>query len=232
MKTSHISILAALLAAIPSASAILVPVDLGDPRRTRGERDFAFTALNGLSLDGQTLSIDYSFGSSFIRILEQTNRWFICLPMVQTNVAGTIYLPGGTAYTVGADGLPNSPVWTFPAGSTISDTPDELLNFGLGYIFPLVTVIDGSQGLYTYQEGGMGIYGIHFELNLPDFPGGEITSGYLRLSPNGDDRSGNTYAVGAHVPDGGSTAWLFGAAGLALLGLHSLAKRHHAHLSR
>ena len=84
-------------------------------------------------------------------------------------------------------------------------------NFGLGYIFPLLN----ENGLPRADGSALDFYGAHFEFVLPNAPGFEILGAQFDLFANGTD--GHDYfAIGPHVPDGGST---FALLALGLTGL-------------
>src|SRR5438045_6895636 len=146
-------IIAALsLGAIGSARATTIDLDLGTPPHVTFKVTNSFDAMNGTALQGQTLSLDFTFShGEFVRLFTVTSSPFVALLKLQTNSPGMVDFLSGTGFLVDQQGNPLQPPQQL--GSAAGN--NGLLAAGL---FPLLPG-DLSRPL--------DFFGIHFDLTLP-----------------------------------------------------------------
>ncbi len=196
MRT-RVAVVAALLA-VATARATLIQVDLGGSGRLTNDTTALFGNLDGTSLDGQTLSLDFSFANSeFARLFSVTTSYEV-LVTLQTNGTGLVGYLDGTGYLTDQNGDPLHPIQDLGSASSSNGS----MAVGL---FPLPAV-----------NTPVDDYGVHLNLLLPFNPSLEITGGEFRLYSYGDS---GPFGVGPGVPrnlvpEGGDTAILL-AIGLA-----------------
>ena len=205
-------ILAGLLFSfIQVANAAPIEVSLGPPHTITSQTPWSsFDGLNGTHLNGQNLSVDFSFSNNeFARIFSVTSPDFLASIRLQTNGSGIVGCLGGTGYLIDAHGnaIPGYGI----TGSASGDT---------GWIgislFPLVKDENGTPNTDLLRP--FDFYGIHYDLIFPDVddPSIYVTEGKFSLI----DPGGNLFGVGPGVqrnivPDSGSTLVLLGM-GIAL----------------
>jgi hypothetical protein len=176
----------------------------------------SFADLNGTSLSGQTLSLDFLFSNSqFVRLVTTTDDSFSSLLTLQTNGSGDL---GANMHGTGFlfDNNRNPLHSAQDLGSASSD--DASLSVGL---FPFF-----SGELNTPLD----FFGVHFDLTLPNLtpsnPSLIVTGGDFELIAsgiNGDDVFGVGPGVPRDiVPDTGKTLLLLG---IGLLGLGGIGVR-------
>jgi hypothetical protein len=194
-------IAAVSLGAIGSARATTIDLDLGTPPHVTSHVTNSFDAMNGTALQGQTLSLDFTFSNGeFVRLFTITTP-FIALLKLQTNSPGTLDFPSGTGFLVDQHGNALQPPQEL--GSAAGD--NGLLAAGLLPLLPG----DLSRPL--------DFFGIHFDLTLPVSLSVAITGEEFLLKSEGNAPFGVGPGVPSDiVPDGGSTA-LFLATTLAAL---------------
>ena len=187
-----------LLAASASASPITLAVDPDVVNRgwTKGpfELDFSFgEQLNGVRLEGQTISHDFVFADNILaRILGATGGYaFDALLHLQTDADHWIGYFGSasTGFLLDADGAP----LPGPYGVGRASNSDGGLSIGL---FP---------NLENFLMSGA-----HYELVLPA-TGHTVTGGYIRIVSHADFGS-YQFGTRAQLPDQYSTVLLFIAA--------------------
>src|SRR5438094_6109392 len=146
-------IIAALgLGAIGSARATTIDLDLWTPPHVTFKVTNSFDALNGTALQGQTLSLDFTFShSEFVRLFTVTSSPFVALLKLQTNSSSMVDFLSGTGFLVDQHGNPLQQPQQL--GSASGD--NGLLAAGL---FPLLSG-DLSRPL--------DFFGVHFDLTLP-----------------------------------------------------------------
>jgi hypothetical protein len=167
-----------------------------------------FSDVSGVSLNGQSLSLNFVFTDNFIRLLPppgfpQTSVNFDISIALHTNVNGLPGFGSGTGFIFDQTGQPlEAPV---VLGSAASD--DGAIFLGL---FPL---LDGAPANARF-------YGFHMDITLPHNPGCEITDEDLRLFGGQiqvvDQVVQGQFGIGPHVTDTCSTAILFAFALLVL----------------
>ena len=199
-------IIAALsLGAIGSARATTIDLDLGTPPHVTSKVTNSFDAMNGTALQGQTLSLDFTFShGEFVRLFTVTSSPFVALLKLQTNSPGMVDFLSGTGFLVDQQGNPLQPPQQL--GSAAGN--NGLLAAGL---FPLLPG-DLSRPL--------DFFGIHFDLALPVSPSLSITGEEFLFKSNGNAPFGVGPGVPSDiVPDGGRTAVLLS---ITLAGLISM----------
>jgi hypothetical protein len=211
-----------LIATITLARATLITVDLGPSRHRvdlNPEQEFIASFTPPVSdLSGQTLSLDFNFtGNRFIHIYPQTSRIFDIGADLILFGDGSIHAAPFSAYTVGVDGIRNSPVWSNTFTGIIGTTSEpEIIGLSIGGLFPLLNDT-------THKE--LLISGLHVDLTLPvsDF---RVVGGDFVLSPDGGKPWSNLFGIGPNVPDSGSTVALMG---VALAVIIFLGRRIHVY---
>ena len=196
------------LGAVLSARATTISLDLGTPPRVTSNVTNSFDALNGTALQGQTLSLDFTFShGEFVRLFTVTSAPFVALLKLQTNGSSNIDFLSGTGFLVDQHGNPLQQPQQL--GSASGD--NGLLAAGL---FPLLPG-DLSRPL--------DFFGLHLDLTLPMSPLVVITGEDFLFKSNGDGPFGVGPGVPRDiVPEGDSTA-LFLA--ITLAGLISMRAR-------
>ena len=178
------------LGAVVSARATTIGLDLGSPPRVTSNVTNSFDALNGIALQGQTLSLDFTFShGEFVRLFTVTSTSFVALLKLQTSSSSEVDFLSGTGFLVDQHGNPLQQPQQL--GSASGD--NGLLAAGL---FPLLSG-DLSRPL--------DFFGVHFDLTLP-------TSRFVVIT--GEEfmfKSDAPFGVGPGVPadivpEGGSTA--------------------------
>ena len=96
------------LGAIGSARATTIDLDLGTPPHVTSKVTNSFDAMNGIALQGQTLSLDFRFShGEFVRLFTITNNpLFVGLLKLQTNSPVTLDSLSGTGFLVDQHGNP------------------------------------------------------------------------------------------------------------------------------
>jgi len=167
-----------------------------------------FNDVNGVSLNGQSLSLNFVFTDNFIRLLPspgfpQTAVNFDISVALHTNANGLAGFASGTGFIFDQTGQPlQAPV---VLGSAASD--DGAIFLGL---FPLLDEAPTNTRFY----------GFNMDITLPNNPGFEVTDEDLRLFGGqiqvADQVVQGQFGIGPHIADTGSTAILFAFALLVL----------------
>ena len=159
------------LGPIGSARATTIDLDLGTPPHVTSNVTNSFDALNGTALQGQTLSLDFTFShGEFVRLFTVTSNPFVALLKLQTNSSGMVDFLSGTGFLVDQEGNPLQPPQQL--GSASGD--NGLLAAGL---FPLLPG-DLSRPL--------DFFGIHFDLTLPVSPFVSVTGEEFLFKSDGN----------------------------------------------
>jgi hypothetical protein len=188
----------------PSAGATPIKIGLGaSPNITSYVAD-SFAALDGTALQGQTLSLDFSFlNGEFVRLFSITSRLFDAQIFLQTSGLGEVGFLNGNGYLLDQRGNPLEP----PQDLGSASGNDGSMAAGL---FPLL-----GDGLHRPRD----FFGVHFDLTLPDNPSVFITGSAFKFLSDPDLPFGVGPGVPHNitVPDAGSSVLLlcFGLLGLA-----------------
>ena len=197
-------IIAALsLGTVESARATTIDLDLGVSPHITSNVTNSFAALDGIALQGQTLSLDFRFSpGEFVRLFSITSNPFVGLLKLQTNSRGTLDFLSGTGFLVDRHG--HALEQPQQLGSASGD--DGWLAAGL---FPLL-----PGGLHRPLD----FFGIHFDLTLPVSSSISITGEEFLFTSDHDHPFGIGPGVPRDlVPDLGSTLLLLSLASLALI---------------
>jgi hypothetical protein len=178
------------------AKAIPIGIDLGPSPSLTTHTSAYFDALDGISLEGQTLSINFRFtNSEFARLFTVTSRSFKSELTLQTNGSGDVGFLDGTGFLLDQQGHALT-------------TPEDLgqANSSNGSLFA---------GLFPFFSGELNtpvdFFGIHFDLTLPNRPWLTITGSDFGLISD----PGQVFGIGPGVPpdivpDAGGTLLLLG----------------------
>jgi hypothetical protein len=150
----------------------------------------SFSGLNGLPLNGKTLSLDFTFANNFgIRLL--TPGGFSFVVDLLTDVDGELkYMERG---------------WFLDKqGNQLGAQQQSSGTDVIGSSLPISLLLQEPS-----QSGDL--YGAHFDFTIPSIAGANVTGGDLRLQTN---RSA-IYVIGI-LPETGSTLTLLGIGILAL----------------
>jgi hypothetical protein len=199
----------------PSAWATPITVPLEQANRVRGPL-FLPIETEITSLDGQTLSLNFVFPNDrFVRLFSSTTKSFHLSAMLTLRGEGTFKRAFGSGYTFGADGLPDSAIFTYPPGIAGFTNGTETFNYTLGYVFPLIDPATGYPRDVAYP---FDIYGMHLDITLPRNGDFQVLGAQFVLYPLSSKAWEQVYAIGPHVPEGGGTLPLFAIGFLAVLG--------------
>ena len=188
----------------PSAKATPISINNGPAPSITSQVSTSFSALDGVALQGQTLSLDFNFANNnFARLFSITDPSFTILITLQTNGGGVVGFLSGTGSLLDQNGSVFGPPESL--GSASGD--DGSMSAGW---FPLL-----SESLPRPLD----FYGIHAQLELPTNLPFSITGGEFQLLASGLPH--DVFGVGPGiprdiVPDSASTLLLFGLALLAL----------------
>lgn len=189
------SALAVICLVCTSALAVEIPVDLGSSGfRQPGTVSADFSDLNGTAFTGQSLTLDFLFANDEeVRIFSSTN--FNIEFVLRTNGAPLSPITGTGFLT-----LNDQPVHGVrELGQIVSLGPDT----GVGsYLYPQFADSVGNPALdlpVTYDFGG-----VRFNVVLPNQQGLLVTGGEFVLRHN----DGTRFAIGAQLPEGGSSLLL------------------------
>jgi hypothetical protein len=195
------------LAAVGRVQAITtIGIDLGPASTITSDMSVPFDALDGISLAGQTLSINFTFtNKEFVRLFTITSASFISRISLQTNGSGVVGFLSGTGYL-------------FDHQGNAIDTPQDLGS---------ASGNDGSldAGLLPLLSGELqrpiDFYGVHLDLTLPTNPLVTVTgAAQFQLLAAGVS---TPFGIGPGVPrdivpDAGSTLLLLGISLAGLMG--------------
>jgi len=186
---------------VPHAKATTIDLDLGPPPHVTSKVTNSFAALNGTALQGQTLSLDFTFSNGeFVRLFTVTSNPFVALLKLQTNSSGMVDSLSGTGFLVDQQGNPLQP----PQQLGSASGNNGLLAAGL---FPL---LPGD------LQRPLDFFGIHFDLTFPMAPSISITGEEFLFESDSNAPFGVGPGIPADiVPDKGFTLLLLS---LALFG--------------
>jgi hypothetical protein len=212
-RTTHFVVVFAVLVLAGTAKlqATTIEIDLGPPAVYTGTNaqvgPIAFSDLNGLPVNGSSVSLDFFFTKNeFVRLFSNTAPLFDIGVALLTN-AGTYpgFVTNAAAYLIDQSGN------AIPGFSVVGRADGSNGVTGLGF-FPLLVDANGTPNPnLTFP---LDFYGVHFSFTLPNDPSVSVIGADFTLFGNGGQFS--QFAVGPHVPDSGST-WL-----LLLIGISGL----------
>lgn len=147
-------------------------------------RAYDYSGLNGTQLNGQTVSVDLTF-STQVHLYQGTWSGFM-IGFAALTSGGESFITG-SGYAIDINGNPVG------GGILGSANTTDLMYVGL---FPVY------YGLTRPSD----IYGVHFDLMLPELDA-SIVAGGIELF---DNQFGQVqpFRIGPHVPEGGSTIFL------------------------
>jgi hypothetical protein len=200
-STFFAGIIAAVsLGTVGSAQATTIDLELGAVPNITSKVTNSLSVLNGIALQGQTLSLDFTFShGKFVRLFTITSSPFVALLKLKTNGSGMVDFLDGTGFLVDQQGNPLQQPLQLGSSST---------NHAL------------AAALFPLLPGGLprplNFFGIHFDLTLPVDPSISITGEkFLLMSDSNGPFGVGPGVVADIVPDQGSTLLFLG---LALLG--------------
>ena len=213
--TKKVLLAAAILVVHTGAlNATSIPINLG-PTRVTSFFGTLFNELNGVPLNGQSLSLNFVFTDNFVRLLPSgfphTGKDFDIALVLDTNVKGLPGFASGRGFIFDQAGNPLQPAERL--GSAASSGGAIVLG-----LFPLR---DGTPPDANFS-------GFHVNITLPDNRGFEITNEHLQLLGghiHGFPSNKAQFGIGPHIADNGSTLALFAFALLALSGTSKLRVR-------
>jgi hypothetical protein len=191
--------------------AYAIEVSLGPPHTITSQTPLSpFDGMNGTPLEGESLSVDFSFSNNeFARIFTVTSADFQASIKLQTNSMGFVGFLDGTGYLIDINGNP-IPGYGITGSASGSDGWMAIS------LFPLLKDEDGTPNMDLLRP--FDFYGVHYDLMFPldNDPSIHVTGGDFWLS----DPSGGVFGVGPGlprdiVPDTGGTLLLL-AVGIAL----------------
>lgn len=211
----HTGALAALVVSFAgTALADPIKVDLGPSHTvTTQTTPYSFDDLNGTLLNGEALSVDFSFlNDEFVRIFSVTSPTFQASIKLQTNSLGFVGFLEGSGYLIDING---NPIPGYGITGSASGSDGSMI-IGL---FPLLKDEDGTPNDDLLRP--FDFYGVHYDLMFPDVNDDSIfvTSGDFWLSS-----PGGVFGVGPGipediVPESGGTLPLLGLGLLLSIGL-------------
>ena len=214
--TKKLLLAAAILVARTGAlNATSIPINLG-PTRVTPFFGTSFNELDGVSLNSQSLSLDFVFTDNFVRLLPpgsfpHTGEDFGIALILDTNANGLPGFASGKGFIFDEAGNPLQPAQRL--GSAASSAGAIVLG-----LFPLS---DGAPPDANFS-------GFHVNIMLPNNPGFEITEEHLRLLGgriHGFPSDEGQFGIGPHIADNGSILPLFAFALLALSAMSKLRAR-------
>jgi len=199
------------LAGARQLQASTIEIDLGPPMIYTGINarvgPIPFSDLNGLSINGSALSLDFTFSNNeFVRLFSNTAPLFEVGVTLLTN-AGTFpgVVTNTSAYLVDQNGN------ALPGFGVVGRSDSSAGSTSMGF-FPLLSDLDGTPN--PSLAFPLDFYGVHFGFTLPNDPSVSVVGADFALFGNGGRNS--QFAVGPQVPDRGDT-WL-----LLLIGMSGM----------
>ena len=192
-----------LVGTVHETKALSIELELG-PHGSYVERSYEFSALDGIALAGQSVSLDFSFvGREFLRVYSITDLSdFMVMLDFQTAAVGYPGFLGASSsgYVVGLGGEQ----YVGGVGRGMGD--DGRTAIGL---LPF-TEEDGTEAHVKFDQP-LDLYGAHFDIVFPELAGVKVVSSRFRifgsrefvLLGNGDTLSYDAvFGVGPGIPRG------------------------------
>jgi hypothetical protein len=212
-RTTHFVVVFAVLVLTGTArlQATTIEIDLGPPAVYTGTNaqvgPIAFSNLNGLPLNGSSVSLNFFFtNNEFVQLFSNTAPFFDVSVALLTN-AGTFpgLVTNTSAYLIDQNGN------AIPGFGIVGRSDSSGGSTSVGF-FPLLADSNGTPNpSLTFP---LNFYGVHFGFTLPNDPSVSVIGANFTLFGNGGQSS--QFAVGPLVPDSGNT-WL-----LLLIGISGL----------
>lgn len=193
-----------------SAGASEITFELGGTTGVKAALSVPFNVLSGTALQGQTLSINFVFGTGrFGRLFSVTDSSLAAGLTLSTSLSGSPGFLGGTGFLFDQQGQQMIPL----------QSPQQLgsASNSNGVMFA---------GLFPLQAGGLNrpldFFGIHFDLTLPDNPSVVLTSDSSFDLFFFDNNPSARFGVGPGipqniVPEGTPTLFLFSIGAVAVM---------------
>jgi len=216
MNTSQKLLLAFVSILLLGASAWATPITVPVEQANRVRGPLFLPIDTGIaSLDGQTLSLNFVFPNDlFVRLFSSTTKSFHLSAMLTLQGEGQFARPFGSGYTFGANGLPDSSIFTYSPGIAGSTHGIETFSYSLGFVFPLIDPAGPATGVAHPFD----VYGMHLDITLPNNGAFQVLGAQFALFPPSSKSWEQVYAIGPHVPESGGTLPLFAIGLLAMLG--------------
>jgi hypothetical protein len=182
----HVLSLVALIQAftgVEPARATNIQIDLGPPPVVSHGVTVPFADLNGTSLSGQNLSLDFLFsGAQFVRLFSVTSDFEVSVKL-QTNSVGLVGFVDGTGFLSDQFGNPLQPPQVLGSASSSDGSM-------LAGLFPLFAGGGAPSQPFDF-------FAVHFDLSLPNNSSFEITGSEFELL----SVAGGPFGVGPGVPN-------------------------------
>jgi len=212
-RVAQVAVMLALAGA-KQLQANTIEIDLGPPMIYQGINaqvgPIPFSDLNGVPVDGSSVSLDFLFtNSEFVKLFANTSPFFE-LDVTLLTDAGTFpgVVTNTNAYLVDQNGN------ALPGFGVVGRSDSSAGSTSMGF-FPLLLDLNGTPN--PFLTFPLSFYGVHFDFTLPNDPSVSVNGGDFALFGNGGRFS--QFAVGPTVPDTGDT-WL-----LLLIGISGLVTR-------
>src|ERR1700750_2880400 len=110
LRIPLLTLLVCLYFRAPNAGATVIEIDLGAAPNITSEVDSSFADLDGIALNGQTVSLDFFFSSGeFVRLFSITSDSFHAQITLQTSGMGQVGFLSGTGFLFDQHGNPLDP---------------------------------------------------------------------------------------------------------------------------
>jgi len=203
-RTKQFVEIAATLALVAATKlqATTIAIDLGPPMIYTGTNaqvgPIAFSNLNGVLVNGSSVSLDFVFTSQeFVELFSNTSPSFDVSVTLLTNAGTSPGLVTNTsAYLVDQNGN------ALPGPGIIGTAQSSNGSTSVGF-FPLLDSNGGPNPNLTFP---FSFYGVHFGFTLPNDRSASVIGADFALFGNGGPDS--QFAVGPHVPDNGDAGLL------------------------
>jgi hypothetical protein len=172
------------LASVEVARATNIQINLGTSPALSTNLAIPFADLNGTTLSGQNLSLDFVFsGPQFVRLFSVTSDFEVSVKL-QTNSLGLVGFVDGTGFLSGQLGNALQPAQVLGSASSSDGSMSAVL-------FPLFPGSGAPGRPFDF-------FAVHFDLTLPSNASFEITGSEFELLDSG---LGGPFGVGPGIPN-------------------------------
>jgi len=181
----HLALLAfvQVLTSVEIAQANSIQINLGPSPALSTDLAIPFSSLNGTTLSGQNLSLNFVFSSpEFVRLFSVTSDFEVSVKL-HTNSLGSVGFADGTGFLSDQLGNPLQPPQVLGSASS-----------GGSMIVGLFPLLPGSGA----PGRPFDFFSVHFDLTLPNNSSFEITGSEFELLSFG---LGGPFGVGPGVPN-------------------------------